>query len=397
MSMVSRHAAASEDSALVVSLFLVVFPGFFLYHALVTRGLFPAALGGYAPAIAIITTPILAIVYLRRVLRSPAGFLNIDAAYFAFLGFFALVVLANVLLQANGIVTRAHLAVIPQLAVAFLLARLVDPRDSRFRWGVAISFAVLTSLILLNISGSAIALAALGVDPSGEGLADYQEYAFVYCVVATYVVATIQTAAWRRGLELVAIVALFAVGARSEFVGFVLAVGVIELCYARHRALLTVVLSLAAVLLLLRVGVLIELLPESRLLGLLEYGYDGSVLARREMAESAYRTIAANPLFGGYASYPQGTYAHNALSAWVDLGLVGFLLYVSPVLVAAGDLARRFRRLSRDPMYILALSSIAFVVVLIALAKTFTYQLVPVALGLYARVAMRESSAAAGA
>jgi O-antigen ligase len=46
----------------------------------------------------------------------------------------------------------------------------------------------------------------------------------------------------------------------------------------------------------------------------------------------ALETIAKYPLQGSYASYEPGSYAHNILSAWVDLGLFGFLALVALLL-----------------------------------------------------------------
>ena len=47
----------------------------------------------------------------------------------------------------------------------------------------------------------------------------------------------------------------------------------------------------------------------------------------------ALNSIAADPIFGEYGSYyvlgSAGKYAHNILSAWVDLGILGFSLLVA--------------------------------------------------------------------
>jgi hypothetical protein len=49
------------------------------------------------------------------------------------------------------------------------------------------------------------------------------------------------------------------------------------------------------------------------------------------MTDRAWEQIVASPIFGLYGGhwlFGSGDYAHNALSAWVSLGLVGFILYV---------------------------------------------------------------------
>ncbi len=59
------------------------------------------------------------------------------------------------------------------------------------------------------------------------------------------------------------------------------------------------------------------------------------------MKNFAINTIAANPVLGDYASYPAGDYAHNVLSAWVDLGLFGFIFLIALLLLPALSLIPR--------------------------------------------------------
>ena len=83
----------------------------------------------------------------------------------------------------------------------------------------------------------------------------------------------------------------------------------------------------------------------SRQLEVLDFSSSKSWAGRLALQQIALEQIARNPLvgkFGGhvltedtgkYAKGHTGRYAHNALSAWVSYGLVGFLMYISLTLI----------------------------------------------------------------
>jgi O-antigen ligase len=102
-------------------------------------------------------------------------------------------------------------------------------------------------------------------------------------------------------------------------------------------------------------------------------------------------TVTSNPVLGDYGSYPVGEYAHNLFSVWVDLGLLGFLLFSTLLLVPLVHLLTQFNARARDPEYVLALTVLILSIALFLTSKNFTYQLLPVAVGLYSRDCARRA------
>jgi O-antigen ligase len=74
-----------------------------------------------------------------------------------------------------------------------------------------------------------------------------------------------------------------------------------------------------------------EILLETRAAEILDLGSSASWQERQGVQALAIDVIRANPLVGDFAYHLReigpGGYAHNALSAWTQFGLIGFLLY----------------------------------------------------------------------
>jgi hypothetical protein len=81
---------------------------------------------------------------------------------------------------------------------------------------------------------------------------------------------------------------------------------------------------------------------DNRILELLDLSQSTSANKRHHLTVYAMQTIAAHPILGDYASYKPGYYSHNVLSAWVDLGLFGFVyLLAIPSCPHGADVLRR--------------------------------------------------------
>ena len=89
---------------------------------------------------------------------------------------------------------------------------------------------------------------------------------------------------------------------------------------------------LLTVFLKLHIDQLITSIPDNRILELLDLSHSTSANKRHHLTMHAVQTIKAHPFLGDYASYAPGYYSHNILSAWVDLGLFGFI-YLNAILV----------------------------------------------------------------
>ena len=82
-----------------------------------------------------------------------------------------------------------------------------------------------------------------------------------------------------------------------------------------------------------------------------------------------------------------GTYSHNILSAWVDLGLIGFLGYLFLFASMGIALWRRWgENTKRGQMYWVASSIYIFTLVLMITSKDYTFMFFGFSVGLVAGI-----------
>ncbi|MNL34272.1 hypothetical protein D3C87_1562360 [compost metagenome] len=124
-------------------------------------------------------------------------------------------------------------------------------------------------------------------------------------------------------------------------------------------------------------------LPGSRILGLSDINDDPSVIARAALTTNAWLSISNAPIMGNYGSYLPGNYAHNILSAWVDMGYAGLVTLVLLLVFAGTSLILAYQHMIRTPVFLVTAALLAANLVLLLVAKHYTYQLLPIALGAY--------------
>ena len=365
--------------------FCLIFPGFFIYHFLVGKEYIPGLLGGYSTSMALLMLPLVANAYYREITRHRRHPRSVDAAFFAFEVYFACVVLVNIGIGTHMEIAAPLLAIVVQFVVIFMVMALINPSDVRFKAVVGISFAVLSSIILLNATEGTFVVAALDLQTSNEKIADYQSYAFVYTIVILYALFSTRSGWMRWLIYLLAIPALFLNGARTEFIGMLILALFIEFSISKNKL---TILGVTFGLILFAAGVqdaLIDLLPDNRVLVLFaNSGVDDSTLDRANFLRAGWNTLSDHPLTGEFASYKLGEYIHNALSAWVDLGIVGFIFYLGLLVVPFLLLVRQLIEGSREPGMLLALSLLFLALLFAVTAKHYSHQMFPAAIGAFA-------------
>ena len=364
--------------------FILVFPAFIAYQVLVQAGVMAPSLGGYGTAGAAAALPFALYAFYRQAgvhgfAPTPTG-----ALFVVYLLMFSTFVFFGGTLNVDPEVTGPHAAYIFKFVVWYLIARSVDADSPRFKLlGRLLLVGVIGLVIWMAVTRQSFAAVLRPMMP-GEDPGDYQGSAMVFIALAAYTIPSMRFAA-RIPAYALSTLTLFLVGARSEFVGFILLIIVVEWCKAKSRPLMTLLMVAAAVAFLGAVKG-IEANPDAnRIFGLLSVANDESAILRGEMAAEAWVTVWENPVMGAYASYPPGEYAHNLVSAWVDFGVIGFVLLLSLLAIPLAGLAMRFASDSRRDDFIRTLALAAVVTLLMAVAKTHTYQLLGVSLGLYAR------------
>jgi hypothetical protein len=384
-----RRRAGRAGRGFALLAFVVVFPGFFAYHALVAEGM-PAFLRGYSVLAAALATPIVALGYLQA-MGTRHSVVWVDAVFLAFVMLLAGAAAIGAASGADAAIVSAHLGTVPQWMALYGVARLLDPTDHDVRRALTLSWLTMSAIVLGNLSKGAFLVAALEVPDGGrDTLATYQDFALLYLIVSVLCIAAVHTT-WRRAVVfIVATVVLFLTGARSEFIALLLAALLISWCLTRQRLALAagisalVIAAALAISAMLAAGALADLLPDNRVMDLIENRAEGSLSDRSEMLADAWKTLGEHPLLGHYASYKPGEYAHNILSAWIDLGIVGLTLLLLLLVLPLVDLGRQFAKRQRDVGFVGTITLLLLALLLLLAAKAFTYNLIPFALGAYA-------------
>lgn len=368
--------------------FFLLFPGFFAYQTLLGLGLIRAYLGGYFAIVSLLMLPVLLLSYLRRLQAQAFRIHRVDAAFLAYLAYFAAVVACNAASADLGIIGY-HMLAIMYLLILFILFKSLDFQGRRFQLTQLAGLVAMSAVVFsFSVDGS-FYLAALGVARDPDSVATYQGFSRSYLVPLAVMLASTRRAPLRWALYALGVPTLYINTARSEFGALLFLIPLIEFHASRQRMAMLGVLLLLFMLIKFNLDTILAAVPSNRTLELLDLSHSSSVSARHHLTREALRTIALNPILGSYASYAGGNYAHNVLSAWVDLGLFGFVGLLMLLLFPLGQMAIHGYllggRASRDERFVLAWSLLGMTVLLLAMSHYFSDMLIGAALGAYAR------------
>lgn len=374
--------ASGRDYLFVVS-YVMLMPGYFVYHLLVSQGVIPPVLGGYWTIACVALAAPLLLTFVRVCMRGETKLASIDYLFGAFVIIYVLGLLYSYAENKNIYNASVQVGVIPQFIVFYVLFRLLPTASTFFRRANITSFLVM-STIILSAYGSEYHWAYNPAVVIAEELkATYQGYGLAYLVVASTTIPLVSRALLRQVLFGVALAALFVNGARSELFAMLLLFVIYEIFVSRQKIYLMAFFMLVASVIYFGGDLILGDFGESRVLGLYYDGRnDESANDRLIAMELGLQTIADHPIFGNFGDHPPGFYIHNALSAWVDLGLIGFGLYVILLVSPAALVYVYSRSLSRHQ--IASLLSLPILMFFFASAsKHYSYQLLPVSLGLF--------------
>lgn len=377
-----QDAPSAAERASVIAAFTLLFPAFILYQLGVRSGLLPQTLGGYGTAGAIATLPFVGFAILRQARRIGVYVSLTDLIFASYLLLFAVIAFLGVQRGAPGEITDSHFAYVFKFVVWYAVTRAYATLSGAGESAASVLLVVVIAVVLIASAGNGFLTSALVASTPGVADIDYQGSAMVLLVMVSFV-APRRHLVVRGALYLLSVLALLVLGARSEFVALFLFVGVVEWCLARSK---TAILAIVGMVGLGTAGWISTLDLDSldnRIFGLLRLASDESARVRRELLVDATRTVLARPTLGSYGSYAPGEYAHNIVSAWVDFGFLGFFLLLCLVILPVVGLGRRYRQDSTSAAHCQALGVAIVVAVLMLLAKSHTYQLLPVSLGLF--------------
>lgn len=342
--------------------FVVLFPGFVLYHHAVAVGWIPAVLGGLfggaATLLAVVSIVSIAGVFLGRLSVVPAlewSILGLLALFFVWT--FAAGAVLSETYYAEQAVRESLTTLTIWLAVYFVGSRLtLDRRMS--------AVLVVAVIVIVGILVHAMLMRRSFIGPFLEfhGERDAQNESTTYqgigrsILVLAIVFGCVQAKIWRHiSVLALAALALLAVGSRSHLMASVAVLLTVIMLAVLRRG--NRVSGMLFIVVLFIVGqALAELFLDTRAGELLDLSRSTSWQARLRAQARVLEVLAQNPFLGdfGYHHAYRVPYVHNVLSAWAEYGAVGFLAYVGVNLYALYLAASRVVRDEPSPLWRIA-------------------------------------------
>jgi hypothetical protein len=369
--------------------FLILFPGFFIYHYMVARSYIVPFLGGYFGVVAGVLFPFLVYVTWKSSKRTNSG---TDVL------FFLIMVLGLVVSTINYFYIplfgwEREMFIWSLSGIIFnLVAYCIGVGFNLNALNIRIAFTavfLMALLVFINIGDQGIFYVKQEAQDDFEKVATYQGFGRSL-VVAVLIVAAYF---WRYSFHFYLLfffsaLALFFNGARTEFSVYILTVLFVSVFYIErsYKSFWSIVLFIFMAI--ISYYFIVDFLPESRMFQLLDIASSSSGEARMDLFLFGLDLISSNPILGGYGQYVQlngvGSYPHNIISAWVNLGVIGFFMYVFIFILMWRNAFTR-RSAHKDIFeFKLFLFFLVFVSFSLIFSKDYSYMLVGFVVGLCA-------------
>jgi len=318
----------------------VLFPGFVVYHYAVAAGLMPAFLGGLFGITSLLVAAAAVAMGGWLLGREAWGglpqaqFVLMATAYFVVWSLMAYLTLGSAPYAGDALVESLGTLVL--WLAAFFVASFcrIEGRTRRLLFGSAVAAVVGVLLAAMVEHGSLLGpLVLFGGEPDADTpVSSYQQVGRSVLVVAM-MLAALTRVYWRQLVVLAsATVLLTGLGSRAHLftaAGLFMLVLAISLLRARRRGASIVLLLVAAAGVYAGWSVFLE----TRAGEIVDLASSTSWSMRLEMQALVLQVISDHPLLGDFGYHLRevgpGLYAHNALSAWPQFGLAGFLLYAA--------------------------------------------------------------------
>ena len=372
------------EQAVAIGAFLLLFPGFFFYHTLLGLGAISAFLGGFFTPASLLVLPPLAYMYLMRIRCEPGRLTKPDIAFGVFLAYFFVVVATHAVLGAKRVHVVHHILGILFLLNVFLIYKAIDFSGRHFRRIGLLSLLAMSGIVFAYSIDGVFYLGALGIAKDADSLATYQGFSRSYLFTFVPIIAYTRSPWLRMLLYCIGAPTLFFNTARSEFIALLFLIPIIEFYHSRNKLLIAFVFVALFITLRIFLDDIIAVLPHNRILELFDLSQSTSANKRHHLTVYALQTINEHPFLGDFGSYPPGLYAHNVLSAWVDLGLLGIsYLMVMVTLPAFIMFAREYFSSRNYFQFVLPFSLASITLLLLLTSHFFTDMLIGATLGCY--------------
>lgn len=357
----------SLASVLAGFAFICQFPCFYVYHLLVVDGVTPF-LAGYTVRVAALLLPIILFTYVMSYSRIKGGVI-LDLAFIIFC--FYIVILAWVGYYKNSTASKDYMG-----AAVVWLSYYFNIRTVGFswRWVKIVYLPAILLILVIVATNTSSGIFELGVNSQ---FATYQSFAIVLMVVVFLLLASVKSRRSITFLWIASLPLLFVVGARSELAAMI-AFGGAYTMFTKGRRISAMFAAFIFFLLVLSDFKSLSEYSDNRVIRILVSGADANITERSFALDYALAAIKGHPFTGDFGQYPDGLFAHNALSAWADFGIVGFIFFILLLGTSLWVAGKRLVAGDRGPYSRAVISATVAVIILLITAKTFVYFLVPV-------------------
>ncbi|MFO7971222.1 MAG: hypothetical protein R6U40_05670 [Desulfobacterales bacterium] len=330
----SKKTLNKENLAGVI--FLLFFPGFFVYSYAVAEGYVSTVPGGWFGRLGVASALCLLPTAFPALFRST----SIGRKFHIFFLVLLLLIAAwasiyylygSTLYQRSPTAFVASLKIIVLWFVLFFVGYFFSPR----RWFINLlwlSFFLMIIIVLTKFDTRRMMFYAIQQFGVSEGVASYQGFARSFAVPAIILLTLSRRVSAQAMLVLASVLTLYLLGARSEFYGFLFVLLIAGwLVMLRSHWAGTMMFFSVFVLFIILFLTIQGSEYSNRQLEVLQLSKSSAIYARTHLLSRGWEFIKSSPIVGDYAGQMReggfGSYIHNGLSAWRQFGLAGFSLY----------------------------------------------------------------------
>ena len=362
--------------------FLILFPIFLIYQSLVQFGYISPFLGGYFTFGSLVALPFAIYSFLKIKKKKLIFNSYVIIGYFIFLLYFLFFTFIGYVNSADSEIVTASIATLLRSISIFFVILCFNPQSKINDLALKAFFVAYSFVILIFSNNDSFVSRGLEINGSIFQI-DYQTTAVVYILFLIYTAPTLSLRL-RILFYGMTLPSLFYIGARSELVGIIPLIFVIEFLLSKSALRYSANMFLFGVAFLTAGYAFYAEYSDSRIFNLLNIGSDASGIARLQFSVQALETIATHPFFGNFASYSPGEYSHNILSVWVDFGIFGFALFLTVLFLQAVFLVRRYRSGDVSVHFVRVASVFSIMLIMIITSKSYSYTMIPICMAFYA-------------
>ena len=316
--------------------FFLVFPSLIIYNLLVVNNYIPPFLGGYFGEIVALT----AICYLPFIIYTINESLKASFNFTLFgISAFLLATLITVTSYFANIsfyaINQSLILIVMWFALynlGFFFNQNEHPKLSKYMLIFCFSFCIymIYQFFFTGSLGFLQNTDSIGNDESN--LSGYQAIARNFLIISLFTYSFIKNKFIQMLLLTLCTFAIFSIGARSEMIAFILSIVALNLTLTLRNKTNFITSIIILSIFIFGWIALSNNFSDSRQLQIFDFQKSSSWTARQVFQDDALRTISKNWFWGDFGSHVHGEsvgyYAHNALSAYVNFGLVFFLIYL---------------------------------------------------------------------